>query len=396
MSDWQLKKFKDVVQFPPKISLEKGRSYSFIPMEQINSGYKYVSANQEKIWNGSGGAKFENGDTLFARITPCLQNGKISQAKDLKNVTGFGSTEYFIFRGLNNISNSDFIYYLSQTYEFRSYAIGSMVGASGRQRADATFVGNYEFLLPPLPTQKRIASILSAYDDLIENNLKRIKLLEEVAQRTYEDWFVKFSINGEQLPIDEKTGLPKGWGRQSLTSVAEFLNGFAFKPSDWFDVGLPIIKIKEMKNGIGNDTPRNEGGRIPNKYLIKKGDILFSWSATLEVIIWQGVDGWLNQHLFKVTPKENYSREFVHQALLFCLKEFNNLTTGATMKHIKRQELDFVKIAIPKRDILINFENKVNPIQNQILNLAHQNRLLKESRDILLPKLMNGTLNIES
>jgi type I restriction enzyme S subunit len=250
-----------------------------------------------------------------------------------------------------------------------------------------------KILLPPLPTQQRIASILSAYDDLIENNLKRIKLLEEIAQCTYEEWFVKFRINGVQLEVGEN-GLPEGWEKKSLTTIAEFLNGFAFKPSDWFEVGHPIIKIKEMKNGIGNDTPRNEGGRIPLRYLIKKGDILFSWSASLEVIIWQGVDGWLNQHLFKVTPIEEYPREFVHQALLFCLEEFNNLTTGATMKHIKRQELDFVKVAIPNGNILKQFENQINPIQNQILNLAHQNHLLKESRDILLPRLMSGKVGV--
>ena len=176
---WEIKQFKDVVQFPPKITFEKGESYSFIPMEDLSSGIKYVSPKIEKVWSGSGGAKFEEGDTLFARITPCLQNGKISQAKNLKNGKGFGSTEYFIFRGIENVSDSDFIYYFSLNEEFKKYAIGSMVGASGRQRADQKFVGEFEINLPPLETQKRIASILSTYDDLIENNLKRIKLLEE-------------------------------------------------------------------------------------------------------------------------------------------------------------------------------------------------------------------------
>ena len=118
-------------------------------------------------------------DTLFARITPCLQNGKIAQAKELINGKGFGSTEFFIFRGIEGVTDTDFVYYLSINSEFTEYAIGSMVGASGRQRADAKFIGEYEFNLPPPKTQRRIADILSAYDDLIENNLKRIKLLEQ-------------------------------------------------------------------------------------------------------------------------------------------------------------------------------------------------------------------------
>lgn len=349
----------------------------------------------EKKWTGSSGTKFENGDTLFARITPCLQNGKIAQVKNLKYGKGFGSTEFFIFRGVNEISDSDFVYYLSQMEEFRKYAIGSMVGASGRQRADANFVGNYEILLPPLPTQRRIASILSAYDDLIENNLKRIKLLEELARRTYEEWFVKFRINGEPLPIDEKTGLPVGWEFVSMTKIADFINGFAFKPTDWMDNGLPIIKIKEMKSGIGDDTPRNDGSRVPKKYLIKSGDILFSWSGSLEVIIWQGIDGWLNQHLFLVKPLKNIPREFVHQSLLKTLQEFNNLTTGSTMKHIKRKELDFVKIALPSEKILVAFKKAISPVQNQVLILAKENLLLKQSLDILLPRLMNGKINVE-
>ena len=394
MSGWKHYYFKDFVEFPPKVSLVKGESYSFIPMEHISGNHKYAIPILEKVWSGSSGTKFEERDTLFARITPCLQNGKIAQAKNLKGGKGFGSTEYFIFRGINNISDTDFVFYLAQTEEFRKYAIGSMVGASGRQRADATFVGNYEFNLPPLPIQRRIASILSAYDDLIENNLKRIKLLEELAQRTYEEWFVKFRINGEQLPVDEKTGLPVGWERKSMTEVADFMNGFAFKPDDWMEMGLPIIKIKEMKAGVGGDTPRNDGKRVPAKFKISSGDILFSWSGSLEVIVWQGESGWLNQHLFLVKPKNNIPRDFVYHALLRALSEFNNLTTGATMKHIKRKELDFVKVALPKPNTLVEFKRVIEPVQSQILNLATQNQKLKESRDIILPKLMSGKINV--
>jgi type I restriction enzyme, S subunit len=267
-------------------------------------------------------------------------------------------------------------------------------GATNQQELGRTELGSIELLLPPLPTQRKIASILSAYDDLIENNLKRIRLLEEVAQRTYEEWFVKFRINGKQLKLNTETGLPNGWEKVSMSEVAEFLNGFAFKPSDWLNTGSPIIKIKEMKAGIGPDTPRNDGSRVPKRYLVKSGDILFSWSGSLEVIIWQGEDGWLNQHLFLVAPKNKAPREFVHQALLYALTEFNNLTTGATMKHIKRKELDFVKVAKPTQDLLDSFQKEINPVQNQILNLAKQNRILKESRDILLLKLMSGVIEV--
>ena len=110
MNNWITKPFRDIATFPPKVSLEKEHFFSFIPMDVVNEGYKYVSPKEFKKWTGSGGAKFENGDTLFARITPCLQNGKIAQAKNLPSGKGFGSTEFFVFRGKENVSDSDFIY----------------------------------------------------------------------------------------------------------------------------------------------------------------------------------------------------------------------------------------------------------------------------------------------
>ena len=152
--NWEIKKFRDVVEFPPKVKLEKKERYSFIPMDEVKTGRKYVGPQFLKEWKGSGGARFEEGDTLFARITPCLQNGKIAQAKELINGKGFGSTEFFIFRGIQGVTDTDFVYYLSINSEFTEYAIGSMVGASGRQRADAKFVGEYEFNLPPLKNPK--------------------------------------------------------------------------------------------------------------------------------------------------------------------------------------------------------------------------------------------------
>lgn len=222
---WNRRPFIEIAQFPPKIKLEKGKEYSFIPMEDVNGGEKYASPNYERVYTG-GGAKFEEGDTIFARITPCLENGKIAQAKNLKGGKGFGSTEYFVFRGIKDVSDSDFIYYLSKTYFFWQNAVNSMVGASGRQRADAKFLSKVEVPFPPLPAQRKIASILSTYDDLIENNLKRIKLLEELAQITYEEWFTTRTISGkqvqdsnieivrmEELIADYMNG---GWGKEEI------------------------------------------------------------------------------------------------------------------------------------------------------------------------------------
>lgn len=250
-----------------------------------------------------------------------------------------------------------------------------------------------EFPAPPIETQRRIADILSAYDDLIENNRKQIKLLEEAAQRLYKEWFVDLRFPGyEHIKIVD--GVPEGWERLPVAHLGEFLNGFAFKPSDWQETGMPIIKIKEMGNGVSSDTPRNNGERVPEKYHIKSGDILFSWSATLSVMIWNGEDGWLNQHLFKVTPKPEIPREFLLQSLAQTIIEFSNLTTGATMKHIQRNKLEQVFVVVPPSEIMTKYQEIADPIRSTLLLLAKQINNLSEARDRLLPKLMSGDVEV--
>ena len=255
---------------------------------------------------------------------------------------------------------------------------------------------NLQVSIPPLPIQKKIAGVLSAYDDLIEANLKRIKLLEEMAQITYEEWFVRHRFpNHETTPINPETGLPEGWKKKSLSYLGTFMNGFPFKPDDLGVEGLPVIKIKEIKAGVVSDTPRNSGERVPSKYLVSAGDILFSWSASLEVVIWSYEVGLINQHLFKVVPNDGIPRAFLYLANKASLKIFDSLTTGATMKHIKRKELDFVEVNVPDSNLLHQFGVAVDRVIDGVLNLNRQNQLLKEARDLLLPRLMTGLIDID-
>ena len=250
-----------------------------------------------------------------------------------------------------------------------------------------------KFPCPPLEVQNRIATILSRYDLLIENYQKQIKLLEEAAQRLYKEWFVDLHFPGhENTKIVD--GVPEGWEKKSIGEIGEYLNGFAFKPSDWQDLGKPIIKIKEMGNGVTNETPRNSGERVPAKYLIKAGDLLFSWSATLMVIIWSGEEGWLNQHLFKVTPVKGIDREFLLQSISNTIVEFQNLTTGSTMKHIQRNKLNQVFVNVPNAEIMKRYSDISEKTRSNILSLQSQLRLLTEARDRLLPKLMNGEIAV--
>lgn len=293
----------------------------------------------------------------------------------------------------NNILNQLYFGYYSKYYLFQNYIQMRGKGAANQMRIAISAIKDYPMPLLPIENQERIATILSYYDSLIENYQKQIKLLEESAQRLYKEWFIDLRFPGhENTKIVD--GVPDGWEKKSIADLGTYLNGFAFKPSDWQERGKPIIKIKEMGNGISTDTPRNNGERVPEKYLIKSGDLLFSWSATLMVIVWTGEEGWLNQHLFKVTPTQGIGREFLLQSISKTIAEFSNLTTGSTMKHIQRNKLEQVFVNTPTSEIMNCYCRIAERQREQILNISSQISHLTEARDRLLPKLMNGEIEV--
>ena len=293
----------------------------------------------------------------------------------------------------NDRYDNEYVYYLIKNFlpGLKSYNLGT---ASGREYVSKSNFEKIELVAEQDKTiQKKIGEFLSRYDSLIENYQKQIKLLEEAAQRLYKEWFVDLRFPGhENTKIVD--GVPEGWEKKSVSQLGDYLNGFAFKPSDWQETGKPIIKIKEMGNGVSDETPRNNGERVSAKYLVKAGDLLFSWSATLMVIVWTGEEGWLNQHLFKVTPAKGIGREFLLQSISNAIAEFSNLTTGSTMKHIQRNKLDQVFVNTPSSIVMEKYNVIAELMRAQILNISSQIRLLTEARDRLLPKLMSGEIKV--
>ena len=164
----------DCIICNPAVKLDKGKEYPVIDIDKITVGRKFVENRDTIVYNGQSGSKFENGDTLMARITPCLENGKIAKARI--NGKGLGSTELFVFRGKEGVTDNDFVYYLLKQQYIRDLATNSMSGASGRQRADLRFIKKIKLNLPSLPVQSRIATIIATYDELIENNSRSVFL----------------------------------------------------------------------------------------------------------------------------------------------------------------------------------------------------------------------------
>lgn len=246
---WQSIAFRDFVDFQPETQLQKGELYPFISMDVLEPYFRSVQPLEERFWDGGGGAKFQNGDTLFARITPCLEHGKTALIRNLQKIKGFGSTEFFVFRSRPNVSDKSFIYYLCCSDIIRQPAIKSMIGASGRQRAQRIVLENLLINVPKrIEDQIAIASILSSYDDLIENNRKRIVLLEESARELYKEWFVRLRFPGFEHTKIVK-GVPEGWQQRTVGELAKVKSGFAFKSQDWQPEGNPVIKIKNIGDG---------------------------------------------------------------------------------------------------------------------------------------------------
>ena len=364
---------------PPCVTLE---DLSYVPQSIAFQNQRYV---------------LQKGDVLIAMTGSHINQiasvvGRVGRVR-YDEVTVLNQRVGKIINKDNNISDLDFVYYYLCQYDVKVELAQKAGGAANQANISPSDIKELSFPCPSIETQRRIATILSRYDSLIENYQKQIKLLEEAAQRLYKEWFVDLHFPGhENTKIVD--GVPEGWEKKSVSQLGEYLNGFAFKPSDWQETGKPIIKIKEMGNGVSDETPRNNGERVSAKYLVKAGDLLFSWSATLMVIVWTGEEGWLNQHLFKVTPAKGIGREFLLQSISNAIAEFSNLTTGSTMKHIQRNKLDQVYVNTPSSIVMEKYNVVAESMRAQILNLSSQIRLLTEARDRLLPKLMSGEIEV--
>ena len=378
-------KLKDIIQFNPQEKLRKGIMARKIAMEQLTPFNRFVQSNIFEEYKG--GSKFRNGDTIMARITPCLENGKTAYISSLnQNELAFGSTEFIVLRHIEGITDSKYIYYLTISPQIREIAIKSMVGSSGRQRVQQSMLENYEILLPSLDKQREIATILSSLDDKIELNRRINDNLEQQAQTLFDHYFDSGSIYLE----DSTT--------ECLTDIAVYLNGLAMQkfPATDIERSLPVLKIKELGQHKCDNSSDRCSDSIDTDYIIDNGDIIFSWSGTLMVDVWCGGKCGLNQHLFKVTPLKNYPRWFVYYWTNRHLKKFKLIAKdkAVTMGHIRRSDLENAEVVIPKNLNMLEIDARINPLFQSIIDRRLEITKLENIRDALLPKLMSGELTI--
>jgi type I restriction enzyme S subunit len=336
--------------------------------------------------------QLRSGDIVVARTGATVGHAKYLDHPPSRAVFASYLVRFQVGRG----ADPAYVGHIVQSAAYKQFVLAHAGGAA-QPNANAKTLGAFPVPLPSLSTQRRIAALLSAFDELIEINERRIEVLEELARSLYREWFVRFRFPGHAAVdfTDSDVGpLPEGWRVAAFAAIGEFLNGYAFKPSHWGDEGIPIIKIKELKQGVTTATPRYGGVDLESRYFVEPGDLLFSWSADLGVYLWAGERGALNQHLFKVSPTAGIGRAYLYYSLEAALPRFRSRAQGTTMKHIKRSALMEVDCVLPDQVLQAAFSETVGPMHEEVLTLKNEVAMLAATRDLLLPRLVTGRLDI--
>ncbi len=328
---------------------------------------------------GQAKKRIKKGDLLFSEIRPA--NGRFALI-DFNAKKYVVSTKLMVLRcreGLDKeyfklyLTSNDILKYLQMLAEDRSGTFPQIT---------FNHIEKLETNLPPLPEQKAIAEVLSSLDDKIDLLHRQNKTLENIAQTLFRKWFIEEA--------------DAGWEEKPLDKIADYLNGLAcqkYPPKNGFDK-LPVLKIKELRNGFTehSDWATSE---VDEKYIIKFGDVIFSWSGSLMLKIWNGQNCVLNQHLFKITSKK-HPKWFYYFWTKHHLEKFIAIANSkaTTMGHIKRGDLSNSLVLVPASKELSKMNDKIAPIFEKTLSNQSQIYTLENLRDTLLPKLMSGKVRV--
>ncbi|MDD6824860.1 MAG: restriction endonuclease subunit S [Oscillospiraceae bacterium] len=391
MSEWKSVKLDEFILFNPREILKKGTLAKKVAMDVLQPFCRDIPSYEFTEYNG--GTKFRNGDTIMARITPCLENGKTAKVQILDpGEIGFGSTEYIVLRAIPNVSDENYVYYLTCSPVVREPAIKSMVGSSGRQRVQTDVIQNLEINVPDLETQKKIGGSLKSIDDKIELNNQINKNLEMQAQALFKAWFVDFEPFGGVMPDD--------WKETSLRTIAN-ISTKSINPLKQPDLLLEHYSIPAFDE---KHYPIFEyASEIKsNKYVITHNSVMISklnpdtkriWRplclsenpvCSTEFIVYEAINPNYKDYLYSIIDSQSF------------LDYLCSHTTGSTnsrQRATPKATLDY-NCMLPSEETIISFCNIVTPMYEKIASSIIENQRLAELRDSLLPKLMNGEIDV--
>jgi len=407
-------KLSDVIQVNPIRHLKKGDIAPFVAMQDIAPYEKIISEFSQRKVSGSN-KTFQNSDTLLAKITPSLENGKTAFVDILKeNEIGHGSTEFIVLCGKENQTLDQFVYYLMRMPEFREEAIRSMTGTSGRQRVQETIFDDYEIVLPSLSIQEKITKTLSDLDTKIHNLQNQNHTLERIAQAIFKSWFVDF--DGVTEFEDSELGqIPKGWKIKTIEELVNHQKGFVFKSSDYQTHGKRIIRISDLtkdsidlQNCLFIDEQKVQEQKHQSVILNENDIVITTVGSNLnhpESAVGRPIrvptftaGSLLNQNMVRL-------RCINPDLQLFLLKniqhaKFIDYLSARTQGSANQASITLgvifdYSILLPNDDNLLkkfsllseSIYQKINKNQIQIISLT-------KTRDALLPKLMSGEIRV--
>jgi len=415
-SNWRVVNLKEVADVNPEL-IDKSwphKHISYIDISSVGQGYLAEKPKVISLADAPSRAKrmVRLGDTIVSTVRPNRRS--MLYASD-PSPDWIVSTGFAVIRPKQDLISPRYLYSCVFNQSFTDYLVAHEIGAA-YPAVSVTDISNAPIPLFPRVEQEAIACILGALDDKIELNRQMCKTLEGIAQAIFKSWFVDFDpvhakAAGKQpvglkpeiaalFPdsfVDSELGeIPKGWRVTGLDSLGTFLNGLALqKYPPLNDDSLPVVKIAQLRT---NDTTNSDraSANIGSEYIVNDGDILFSWSGSLECVIWFGGAGALNQHLFRVTSAQ-YSKWFLYMWIHRHLPEFRHIAAGkaTTMGHIQRHHLEDAKVLVPPTDLLSMQDQIMEPLIDAIVSRSLENRKLTDLRDTLLPKLISGELRVK-
>lgn len=383
MADWKEYKLDEVYDFASGLSKgreEFGFGFGFLTYKDVFKNFflpKELSGLVNSTEKERKTCSIKRGDVFLTRTSETDDELGISSValKDYPNATFNGFTKRLRPKGTIEVS-PEYAGFYFRSRRFRA-AVSTMASITTRASLNNEMLADLSITLPPLPEQQAIAEVLSSLDDKIDLLHRQNKTLEALAVTLFRQWFVE--------EVEES------WERKSLDQIANYLNGVALQkyPVNGGE-SLPVIKIRELNQGITENTDKCSRN-IPEQYIIQDGDILFSWSGSLQIVIWHDGEGALNQHLFKVTS-ENYPKWFYYLATKYHLEDFRAIaeSKSTTMGHIQRHHLTEAFVSIPPEEVFNQYDASLSPLIEKLIKNNAQIKILTKQRDTLSPKLMSG------
>lgn len=415
MSESRMMPITRALQVNPQVSLARGQEYPFVEMADLVEQVTRVRSKGQKEFKGSG-TRFQDQDTLFARITPCLENGKIAKFCGTDDV-GFGSTEFIVFRGRDGLTTTDYAHYLATSPHFRSFAISKMTGSSGRQRVPVDALEHYEVLVPSLDTQRAITKILGDLDDKIDLLRKMNRTLEKIARAVFRAWFVDFepvhakasgatSFHGmpqtifEQLPdsfsASDLGDIPNGWRVRRVDDLLEHPRRTA-NPND-IESTTPYIGLEHMpRRSITLGEWETAEKVTSNKHRFERRELLFGkLRPNFHKVGVTFIDGVCSTDIVVLRPiKPEYfglglscvsSDEFVDHNVV--------ASSGTKMPRTNWEIIGRYELATPQEGdgLIMEFDTVIRSLVDKLEANTHEITTLTALRNALLPGLISGEL----